>query len=62
VPSGKDNQPLSPPGAGLMAMMVSRYAPGQPAPTTYREAFELVTRHGLGLFGSKPIKQLDGER
>jgi phospholipase C len=62
VPTGKDNHPLSPPGAGLMAMMVARYAPGQPAPTTYRQAFDLVTRHGLGLFGSKPIATLDGEK
>jgi phospholipase C len=59
VPTGDDDRPLSPPGAGLMAMMVARYEPGTPPPTTYREAFNLITRRGLGLFGSESIKQLD---
>jgi phospholipase C len=59
VPNGADDQPLSPPGAGLMAMLVARYAPGEPIPRTYREAFTLVTRYGLGLFGSENIKKLD---
>lgn len=42
-----------------MAMMVARYDPGAPIPRTYREAFNLVTRHGMGLFGSKNIHELD---
>ncbi len=43
-----------------MGLLVSRYgAPGEKAPTTYREAFDLTTRRGLGLFGSKNIHELD---
>jgi phospholipase C len=59
VPAGDDDRPLSPPGAGLMAMLVARYEPGAPIPRTYREAFNLVNRHGMGLFGSKKIRDLD---
>jgi phospholipase C len=59
VPAGDDDRPLSPPGAGLMAMLVARYEPGAPIPRTYREAFNLVSRHGMGLFGSKNINKLD---
>ena len=51
VPQGDDNRPLSPPGAGLMAMLVARFAPGQPVPQTYRQAFDLITAKGQGLFG-----------
>jgi phospholipase C len=51
VPKGDDDRPLSPPGAGLMAMLTARYAPGQPVPTTYREAFYLIESKGRGLFG-----------
>ena len=50
---GEADRPLSPPGVGLMGMLVARYgAAGDPVPSTYREAFALVQKHGEGLFGS----------
>ncbi|MEO6825829.1 MAG: alkaline phosphatase family protein [Microbacteriaceae bacterium] len=52
VPGGADDRPLSPPGVGLVGMLVARYgAPGDRVPRTYREAFEVVNRRGAGLFG-----------
>lgn len=54
VPGGADDRPLSPPGVGLVGMLVARYgAPGEPEPRTYREAYEVVNRAGAGLFGSE---------
>lgn len=53
VPKGDDDRPLSPPGSGLMAMMVAKYGnPGDPVPRTYREAFNYIQQKGLGLFGN----------
>jgi phospholipase C len=53
VPKGDDDRPLSPPGAGLMAMMVAKYGePGEPVPKTYREAFTFIQKKGMGLFGN----------
>ena len=64
VPSaGDDDQrPLSPPGIGLMSLMVAKYAPGTPVPQNYQQAFDLVTSKGLGLFGSKPIAEINGNK
>jgi phospholipase C len=50
---GADDRPLSPPGVGLMAMLAAKYASADTkVPKTYREAYELVDRHGKGLFGA----------
>ncbi|HEY4224198.1 MAG TPA: alkaline phosphatase family protein [Pseudolysinimonas sp.] len=49
---GDDDRPLAPPGAGLMALLIARYAPGEPVPRTYREAYEAIHAHGEGLFGT----------
>ncbi|MBI5160631.1 MAG: hypothetical protein HY996_04340 [Micrococcales bacterium] len=46
-----DDRPLSPPGAGLMALLVEKFEPGQPVPTTYADAWALIHRYGDGLFG-----------
>jgi phospholipase C len=52
VPNGDDDRALSPPGVGLTGLLTAHYgAAGQPIPQTYRQAFDLVTRSGLGLFG-----------
>lgn len=52
VPAGDDDHPLSPPGVGLMGLLVAKYgAPGESEPRTYREAWSLVQKHGKGLFG-----------
>ncbi|MCU1406566.1 MAG: hypothetical protein JWQ43_2869, partial [Glaciihabitans sp.] len=53
IHSGEGERPLSPPGVGLMGLLVGKYgAPGDPVPKTYREASDEVQKHGRGLFGS----------
>jgi len=48
------NKPLSPPGRGLLGLLLARYAPpGAPEPETYAEAYEVLRKHGLGLFYPK---------
>jgi phospholipase C len=35
-----------------MAMLIAKYGePGEKVPTTYKQAWEAVHRHGEGLFG-----------
>lgn len=49
---GADDRPLSPPGVGLVSMLVAKYGrPGDPVPKTYRDAFELMQSRGDGIFG-----------
>ncbi len=51
---GDEDRPLSPPGIGLMGLLTARYgAPGETEPTTYKQAWDAVHRHGLGLFGGQ---------
>ncbi|MGP3535814.1 alkaline phosphatase family protein [Microbacterium sp. RD1] len=48
-----DDRPLSPPGVGLMALLVAKYGEkGDKVPKTYREAYEMVNRRGKGIFGA----------
>lgn len=48
-----EDRPLSPPGVGLVGMLIARYgSAGDEVPTTYRQAYELLQRRGTGLFGS----------
>jgi len=49
---GDDDRPLAPPGIGLMRLLLAKYAPDEPIPQTYREAYAAVHRHGEGLFGT----------
>jgi phospholipase C len=50
---GDEDRPLSPPGIGLVGLLAARYgAPDEPVPRTYKEAYDLVQRTGVGLFGS----------
>ena len=52
VPDGQDDRPLSPPGVGLVGMLVAKYGqPGDTVPTTYREAYDLLMKRGTGIFG-----------
>ncbi|WP_374010802.1 alkaline phosphatase family protein [Leifsonia sp. LS-T14] len=47
------DRPLSPPGVGLVGLLMARYgAPGAPVPRTYKDAYRAVTTLGRGLFGS----------
>ncbi|MGK3953026.1 alkaline phosphatase family protein [Microbacterium sp. I2] len=48
------SKPLSPPGRGLLGLLLARYGPaGAPEPTTYAEAYDVLQAHGLGLFYPK---------
>ena len=52
--AGAADRPLSPPGVGLVAMLVAKYgAPGEPIPETYQEAYDALQRHGDGIFGAR---------
>ncbi|WP_210480882.1 alkaline phosphatase family protein [Naasia sp. SYSU D00948] len=49
---GSGDRPLSPPGVGLVGMLVARYGrSGEKIPATYREAYDTLQRHGRGIFG-----------
>jgi phospholipase C len=48
------HKPISPPGRGLLGLLLAKYAaPGTPEPTTYAEAYDVLRSHGLGLFYPK---------
>lgn len=48
------DKPLSPPGRGLLGLLLARYgAEGDHEPNTYQEAYEVLRKHGLGLFYPK---------
>ncbi|MDR7111741.1 phospholipase C [Microbacterium trichothecenolyticum] len=48
------HKPLSPPGRGLLGLLLARYAaPGSAEPETYAEAYDVLHKHGLGLFYPK---------
>ncbi|MDN3497456.1 alkaline phosphatase family protein [Planococcus sp. APC 4015] len=48
------DKPLSPPGRGLIGLLLAKYGPvDAKEPTTYAEAYEAVHTHGLGLFYPK---------
>lgn len=48
-----EDRPLSPPGVGLVGLLMAHYGPpGAAVPRTYKEAYQAVDRLGHGLFGS----------
>jgi phospholipase C len=52
IHNGDNERALSPPGIGLMGLLMAKYGTAADAePRTYREAWALVQKHGLGLFG-----------
>ncbi|GAB3608198.1 hypothetical protein GCM10027414_03230 [Humibacter ginsengiterrae] len=55
VPGGDDDRPLGPPGVGLLGMLIAHYEGDETkVPRTYREAYELITVSGKGVFGTGP--------
>ncbi len=55
VPGGDDDRPLSPPGVGLLGMLIAHYGGDESkVPRTYREAYDLIEASGRGLFGPGP--------
>ena len=49
------DKPLSPPGRGLLGLLLARYGRSgdEPEPETYADAYRILRRHGLGLFYPK---------
>jgi phospholipase C len=48
------DKPLSPPGKGLVGLLLAKYGDGtEPAPETYADAYRVLQKHGLGLFYPK---------
>lgn len=39
---------------------MAKYAPGEPVPTTYGEAYDALQQHGRGLFGTTDEKPATG--
>lgn len=51
-PENRDrDRPLSAPALGLIGLLLSRYEPGAPIPTSYGSAYDVLKKHGEGLFG-----------
>ncbi|WP_438855675.1 alkaline phosphatase family protein [Agromyces sp. M3QZ16-3] len=44
--------PLSPPAKGLLGLLIAKYGDGESEPQTYGDAYELLQRYGVGLFGA----------
>jgi phospholipase C len=48
------DDPLSPPGRGLLGLLLARYGRGDSEDTfTYADAYRVLQAHGLGLFYPK---------
>lgn len=46
------DKPLSPPAQGLLGLLIAKYgSPDDPVPQTYADAYELLHKYGVGLFG-----------
>ena len=53
-PTGEQkHRPLSSPAEGLLGLLLARYDPGQPVPKTFGEAYNVLVKHGKGLFGDR---------
>jgi phospholipase C len=54
APSERDRRrPLTAPGKGLLGLLLARYEPGAPVPETFGDAYDVLTKHGRGLFGDR---------
>ncbi|MGN8552592.1 UNVERIFIED_CONTAM: twin-arginine translocation signal domain-containing protein [Microbacterium sp. SLM126] len=47
------DKPLSPPGRGLVGLLLARYGASEDEPLTYAQAYDAIHAHGLGLFYPK---------
>ncbi len=45
------SRPLSNPAEGLLGLLLSKYDPKAKVPETYGEAYDVLVKHGKGLFG-----------
>lgn len=44
-------RPLTPPALGLIGLLLAKYEPYAPLPENYADAYEVLKKHGDGLFG-----------
>ena len=44
-------RPLSAPAEGLLGLLLARYEPDAPVPKTFGDAYDVLVKHGRGLFG-----------
>ena len=44
-------RPLTPPALGLIGILLARYEPDAPVPDNYADAYDVLVKHGFGLFG-----------
>lgn len=47
------HRPLSTPAQGLLGLLLARYEPDTTIPDTYGEAYDVLVKHGKGLFGDR---------
>src|SRR5690606_13517281 len=47
------DRPLTAPALGLIGLLLARYEPKAELPSTYADAYEVLTKHGEGLFEVK---------
>ena len=45
------HRPLSTPAKGLLGLLLARYEPDRAVPETYGDAYDVLVKHGKGLFG-----------
>ncbi|WP_460802639.1 alkaline phosphatase family protein [Microbacterium sp. GXF6406] len=45
------DRPLTAPALGLIGLLLARYEPDAELPSSYGDAYEVLTKHGEGLFG-----------
>jgi phospholipase C len=46
-------RPLTAPGKGLLGLLLAKYEPDAPEPQTFGDAYDVLTKHGMGLFGDR---------
>ena len=47
------DRPLTSPALGLISLLLAKYEPGAPEPQNYGDAYDVLHRHGDGLFGTR---------
>ncbi len=47
------DRPITAPAKGLLGLLLARYEPDAPVPETFGDAYDVLTKHGMGLFGDR---------
>jgi len=56
------NHPPTSTGLGILGLVLSRFEPGAPRPVDVASAFDTLTDHGAGLFGTRDSSRHSGPR